>query len=281
MGNGEITVDGQYVTGMTVDGQEVIEVSIDGCTFGFEELIRTGYFAITGGSGSKVIDLSEARAIVEAGIRFRGRSAVQSTRSTGLGSSVTIGPTSSTSYSCSTPPKPSVPSASYGCSNSSATGWSVQMCGYSAPDNPFGYCVKPGYASGAACSTMDNCYEYWGYTTNSSAATGCVSTQVSGYQAGATARVRTRYTRTCYSADTTVKYPGGLTAEYPFILSSGSRSPNSSGTGVVECPDESGDLFWAIPLPDLVFDAGVSNTIQFTEVLGSGNVDVELYIVYR
>ena len=283
MGNGEITVDGQYVTGMTIDGQEVIEVSIDGCTFGFEKLIRTGYFAVTGGSGSKVIDLSEARSIVSAGIRFRGRASVTTTIYTSLGSSLSIGPTTSTDYICGTPSKPPVSSPPYGCSHSGATGWSVSMCGYKHPDEigNIGYCVKPAYSSAAHCSSVDDCWEAWGYTTSSSDARGCVRARAAGDTVAATARVRTRYNRTCYSADTEVEYPNGLIAQYPFILSSGYKSPNGTGVGVVECPDETGDLFWAMPLPNVVFNAGSSNTVRFTEILGSGNVDVELYILYR
>jgi hypothetical protein len=111
---GELTIDGQIVLGGSIDNKEIIEVSIDGCAFGFEEVIRTGWKAVTGGSGSVALDLTAANVITLAGVRFRGRSAVTSTEATALGSTKSLGPTTSTTYTCEYPTPPSVPSAPFG-----------------------------------------------------------------------------------------------------------------------------------------------------------------------
>ena len=280
---GYMDIDGQIVIGGTIDGQEITEVSIDGCTFGFEKLMRTGFFVITDGSGSYNLDLTDANHLQMVGVRFRGRAAVTTVRTTDLGNASTIGPTYSTSYICKTPSRPSVPSAPYGCVHSAATGWSIQVCGIRAPDNPYGYCVKPGYISGdGPCSTANNCYELWGFTTSTANAIGCVRSRSDGYGAGGTTRARTRYNRTCYSADTTINWGGGITGEYPFIISQNIIVPNDPEMfGVVVCPDETEDLFYGLPLPNLALTAGEENTINITLVRGSGNVDIEIFVLYR
>lgn len=281
----EITLDGDLAIAADVDGQDVAEVTIDGCVITFEKLYRSGYFAITGGSGSKDIPLPDSNYIMEAGIRFRGRSAVTSTLTTAWGDYCDTGWT--TSEACCSPPIPPVPEASYGCQNSGPLDYGVRT--YFTSDEGPTYVYATGWIDGVLQTSISTIAPVgtWSYTPTSAralgAVEGCVRHDGGPGQLRGRVVANTRYSRTCYSADTTMATPGG-SIQYPFILSSGSKSPNTTGSGVIKLDDDydgSNDLFWIIYLPWELFTAGGTTTLQFTEVLGSGNVDIEVFVVYR
>jgi len=286
----EIRIDGKLLTESIIDGENVTEVLIDGCSITFEKSGATPWFYISGGSGSYNVDFtgSEYNEIIIAGIRFKGANHVTTTRNTALGSQTTIGTTSSGDYICAMPSKPSVPTPPWGCSHSGATGWSVQVCGILPSDAPSGasYCVLPGYVSSETCSTANNCFEHWGYTTNSSAATGCVRS-ATGHLVGGTTRVRTRYSRTCVSAMndgnasgviTYIDVNGGATKLSPlFTANKDTLRPTSSSANLTIAHDDTTHYLFELGQ----FIAGNNNTINFQGIRGTGNVHAQLVYVYR
>lgn len=280
----EITIDGDLVIGASVDGEDVAEVTIDGCSITFEELYRSGYFAITGGSGSRNIPLPDSNYIMQAGIRFRGRAAVNTTLTTDTGyvglcitsGSGACGGNVTALALTSTPP--------YACSYSSLNGvrgyTRGQLHTQNSPTPTVSVWVDNyGPQSGPPPQTITGLYKSGGSSVYCSGKSD-VSWNGLYDRMAISGRCLGYYTRTCYSADTTMALPGG-SVKYPFILSSGSRSPHSSGGGVVTPDDGTGDLFWDIPLPWNLFTAGGTTTLQFTKVEGSGNVDIEVFVIYR
>lgn len=285
---GEIYVDGQLVTGAFIDGIEVDEIWIDGCVIAFEQLIRTGWQTVSGGSGTASINLSEANQVLQAGIRFRGTSSSSDPAWTRWGSSASTGWTGN-SLATATPDRPT-PSPPFGCQSGSILGWQIRIyctrsnssyytgtassgCGDSAsfvfPVFPSTQ-LAPGF--GNVCTSTGS---VWGRVRSNSSDS---NDQVRG-----AVQARTRYTRVCNSAmnNRDVSFPGPWTGTYSFWLSQGSLAPSSSGTQIDHKDDDTGDWFYAVPFPDSAFIAGQNNTVTLHNIDGSGSVQVELFAVYR
>lgn len=147
----EITVDGQLVTGMTVDGEEVDIITIDGCVIMFSVTEKTSWFYISGGSGTRSLNIPGI--FMSGRIRFRGSSRVTSTAArqndySGIGSS--SGSPGSWTEGWRT--VPTVPSPAYGCSHSSPTNCSGTLratgsSGSQAEGYAYGYGPRSGNVS--------------------------------------------------------------------------------------------------------------------------------------
>ncbi len=290
---GEIWIDGQLVSGMWIDGKEMDEVWIDGCVIAFEKLLRTGWISITGGSGSFNVNLTEAKTVIQAGIRFRGMSQVNSTHWTGYGSTSAVTGVGNT-LTCVDAPIPSLPSAPFGCQITGYTGnYGGRVSG--CKENPSYYTGTGSiYVGGALKDSMSTVFPDCPSTMKLAEGigsglpvTGCVasnSADPNDTVRGAV-QARAQYGRACDSAmdERDVSFHGPWAGTYSFWLSSGSLAPSSSGHGNTQINHKDGnnDWFFVVPFPDSAFVVGESNTITLNNIDGSGRVQVEVFVVYR
>ena len=271
----EIYVDGQLVTGALVDGEEVVEVWIDGCAIAFEKIYRTGWFSITGGSGSRAVDMSNANQILMAGIRFRGMDPTTGTTSRDTGWTAICITEGSSPCSGNLGVITNPGTAPYGCEYGSMTSVvahtraylhtqytpgpqaSVWAEGYGPATGPHGVTVTTPHLSPRTSTNHVG-------ASNTSSGGNWDRFAIAG-------RVVSYFSRTCYSANakTTI---GGFVGEYTFILSKNQIAPTSGSANFSE--DDA--HWWALP-----GITATNNTVNFSDILGSNRVNAEIIVIYR
>lgn len=290
----EIKIDGDRIQQSFMDGSEVFEVWIDGCIIRFDKLYRTGFLSITGGGGQLPIDLTDMNDIVFAGVRFKGTSSVTGSVSRDTGW-IAVCSTTYSNNSCggSTNVIQSPGTAPFGCQYGSMThviGYTRALLIEDVSGMPQASVWVAGYGPGTAIQPTITSPILSPRSTVSHS--GSSNRQSGGNydMYGIQGRSISFFDRVCNSAGNpaTIQYGGGLSGEHTFWLSNNSLSPSGAGplavriSDVYNGPEDNlDDWFYGITFPHLAFTAGEMNNVTVQDVIGSRNVDIEFFIIYR